>query len=102
MAALELDEYIRLGNIKNSVNFPNVSVPFTGGSRVCLCHDNVPDMISKISGTFSAQGINIDNLVDQTRGDNAYSVIDVNTDVPESVINALSAIKGVNRVRVIK
>lgn len=102
MAALELDEYIRLGNIKNSVNFPNVSVPFAGGSRVCLCHDNVPDMISKISGTFSGQGINIENLTDQTRGDNAYAIVDVNADIPETVITALKAIKGVNRVRVIK
>jgi len=102
MAALELDEYIRFGNIKNSVNFPNVSVPFTGGSRVCVCHDNIPDMIAKISGTFSGQGINIDNLTDQSRGDNAYSIVDVSADVTDSVVNALTAIKGVNRVRVIK
>ena len=102
MAALELDEYVRFGNIKNSVNFPNVSVPFTGGSRVCVCHDNIPDMIAKISGTFSGQGINIDNLTDQSRGDNAYSIVDVSADVTDSVVNALVAIKGVNRVRVIK
>jgi len=59
-------------------------------------------MISKISGTFSGQGINIENLTDQARGDNAYAIVDVNADVPESVVAALNAIKGVNRVRVIK
>ena len=58
-------------------------------------------MISKISGTFSAQGINIENLIDQARGDNAYAIVDVNGEVPATVVNALGAIKGVNRVRVI-
>ena len=101
MAAQELDDYLRYGNIKNSVNFPNVSIPYTGRSRVCLFHDNVPDMIAKISGAFSSQGINIENLTDQTRGDNAYTIVEMNGKVPSTVVDTLNAIDGVNRVRVI-
>ena len=101
MAAQELDDYIRYGNIKNSVNFPNVAIPYTGCARVCLFHDNVPDMIAKISGAFSSQGINIENLTDQTKGDNAYTIIEINGKVPQIVVDTLNAIDGVNRVRVI-
>ncbi len=101
MAALELDEYIRYGNIKNSVNFPNVNIPYTGATRVCLFHDNIPDMIAQISGAFSSQGVNIENLIDQTKNDNAYTIIEINGQVPAAVVDKLNAIDGVNRVRVI-
>ena len=101
MAANELDTYLRTGNIKNSVNFPNVDIPYFGGKRVCVFHDNIPDMIAQISGAFSAQGINIENLSDLAKGDNAYTVIDINGELPEAVLNQLNSINGVNRVRVI-
>ncbi len=101
MAARELDQYVRYGNIKNSVNFPNVNIPYTGAARVCLFHDNIPDMIAQISGAFSSEGVNIENLIDQAKGDNAYTVIEINGKVPAAVVEKLNAINGVNRVRVI-
>ncbi len=102
MAARELDQYLRYGNIKNSVNFPNVSIPYTGAARVCLFHENVPDMIAQISGAFSSQGVNIENLLDQARGETAYTIVEINGDVPAAVVDKLNAINGVYRVRVIK
>ena len=102
MAARELDQYLRYGNIKNSVNFPNVSIPYTGAARVCLFHENIPDMIAQISGAFSSEGVNIENLLDQARGETAYTIIEINGDVPAAVVDKLNAINGVYRVRVIK
>ncbi len=101
MAAKELDEYLRSGNIQNSVNFPNVVVPYTGLERVCVFHDNIPEMIAKISGVFAEQKINIESLNDQAKGENAYTIIDVNGKIPEDTVEKLNAIDGVNRVRVI-
>ncbi len=101
MAAKELDEYLTSGNITNSVNFPNVVVPYTGLARVCIFHDNIPEMIAKISGVFAELKINIESLNDQAKGENAYTIIDVNGDIPEAVLDKLIAIDGVNRVRVI-
>ena len=101
MAAKELDEYLTSGNIRNSVNFPNVVVPYTGLARVCIFHDNIPEMIAKISGVFAELKINIESLNDQAKGENAYTIIDVNGDIPEAVLDKLIAIDGVNRVRVI-
>ena len=102
MAADQIDSYIRTGNIKNSVNFPDVSVPFAGSTRVCIFHDNIPNMIAQISTAFSDEKINIENLVGMTRGDNAYSIIDIDTDLPVKTLNRLNMIKGINRVRIIK
>ena len=101
MAAKELDEYLRSGNITNSVNFPNVVVPYTGLARVCIFHDNIPEMIAKISGVFAELKINIESLNDQAKGENAYTIIDVNGEIPDAVLDKLIAIDGVNRVRVI-
>ena len=88
--------------LKNSVNFPDVSVPFAGSTRVCIFHDNIPNMIAQISTAFSDEKINIENLVGMTRGDNAYSIIDIDTDLPVQILNRLNMIKGINRVRIIK
>ena len=101
MAAKELDEYLRYGNIKNSVNFPNVNIPYDGKTRVCIFHDNVPEMIAKITNVISGKGLNIENFNDQSRGENAYSIIEINGEVPADVVDAIKAIPSVNRVRVI-
>ena len=101
MAAKELNEYLTCGNISNSVNFPNVVVPYTGLARVCIFHDNIPEMIAKISGAFAELKINIESLNDQAKGENAYTIIDINGEIPQAVVDKLIAIDGVNRVRVI-
>ena len=101
MAAIQLDDYIRHGNIKNSVNFPAVSMPESTGYRVCVLHKNVPAMISKITQSLSEHGINIENMTNKSRGDVAYSMFDVCTPVPESVIDDINAIDGIIRGRFI-
>ena len=101
MAAVELDEYLRYGNIKNSVNFPNVSMPVSGDKRICVIHANVPNVISQITTILGETGANIENMMNKSKGDNAYTVVDVTGSVADDVISKLSAIEGVYRVRVI-
>lgn len=101
MAANELDEYIKTGNIKNSVNFPSLSIPHTEASRICLIHRNVPAMLSKITNLISEENINIENLVNGAKGDFAYTMVETNANVSEKAIKALFEIEGMVRIRVI-
>ena len=101
MAALELDDYLRYGNIKNSVNFPNLSMPMSGDKRVCVLHANIPTMLSQITAILSDVGVNIENLTNKSKGDNAYTVVDVTGDVPADAVAKLTTVDGVVRVRVI-
>ena len=101
MAALELDEYLRYGNIKNSVNYPNVSMPMGGDKRICVLHANVPTMISQITSALSENGTNIENMINKSRGDNAYTMVDINGEVCEKALAKLEEIDGVRKVRVI-
>ena len=102
MAVQEMDEYIRYGNIRNSVNFPAVSMPFGGKQRVCVLHQNIPAQISQITTLLSQSGANIENMINKSRGDNAYSMFDMTgKDVPEETIRALAKIDGVLKVRMI-
>ena len=99
MAALELDDYLRYGNIKNSVNYPNVSMPMSGDKRVCVFHANVPTILSQITTILA--GVNIENMTNKSKGDNAYTVVDVTGDVSAETVDKLNAVDGVVRVRVI-
>ena len=101
MAAIELDEYLRCGNIKNSVNFPNVAMPMSGDKRICVLHANVPNVISQITAIVGETGANIENMMNKSKGDNAYTLVDVTGNVADDVIAKLSAIEGAWRVRVI-
>ena len=101
MAALELDDYLRYGNIKNSVNFPNLTMPMSDDARICVLHANVPGIISQITTAVGEAGINIENMMNKSKGDNAYTVLDVAGDVSADVNAKLCAITGVYRVRVI-
>lgn len=102
MAAVELDNYLRYGNIKNSVNFPAVEMPMTTGVRVCVLHANVPAILSQITTVLSEVGINIENLTNKSKGDNAYTVLDITGDVNADAVAKIEAIADVYRVRVIK
>ena len=102
MAAEELDEYLALGNIRNSVNYPAASMPKSGVARICVLHANVPAVLSGISGACGAKGINIENMLNKSRGDNAYTMLDVAADIGADVLATIEAIEGVRRVRVIK
>ena len=102
MGAMELVDFLENGNIKNSVNMPNVSVAKSGTCRITVIHKNQPNMISTITDTISKDGVNIASFEDKNRGDIAYAIIDCDTDVSANVETDIKAIDGVIRVRVIK
>lgn len=102
MAAKELVDFLTCGNIKNSVNYPAVAIPFTGAPRICIAHKNVANMLSRMTSVVSAEGINIENLSNGSKGDYAYTIIEIGVNVPEKVVSAIQAIDGVIKVRVIE
>ncbi len=99
MAALELIDYLENGNIKNSVNLPAASMPKSNLSRICIIHKNVPTIISQISTLMG--GMNIENMLNKSRGDYAYTMLDVNGEPDDATEAKLCGIDGVIRVRVI-
>lgn len=102
MAAKELIEYMENGNIINSVNYPSCELPRTAGAtRITVLHKNVPNMISSITAAFAAKGLNIENMVNKSRGDYACTILDV-ANADEASAEELKAIDGVIKVRVIK
>lgn len=101
MAAEEIDDYLKNGNIKNSVNLPNVTMERSGMNRICLIHKNIPGMLTNIMPVFSKDGINIENMTNKSRGEFAYSVFDVNSEVNEKAVEELKNLDGMIRVRVL-
>lgn len=101
MAANELIAYLEKGSIINSVNMPNVELGDVNGVRVCVIHKNVTNMIAQISSCFSNAGLNIDQLVNNSRGDYAYTVIDL-PEVNDDIVKAIEDIDAVISVRIIK
>lgn len=99
MAADELVAYLESGNIINSVNFPNAEMN-AAGKKVCVMHKNVPAIISSITTLFGGAGVNIDNMLNKSRGDYAYTMLDV-ADADDAIVAKISEIEGVIRVRVI-
>jgi len=102
MAAREMDDYLTTGNIKNSVNLPNVVLERTGKARICIIHRNIPGMLTTIMPLFAKDHVNIENMMNKSAGAYAYSVFDVNCDIPDVVIRDLESVDGVLRVRVIQ
>lgn len=100
MAARELREYLEKGNIINSVNFPRCEAELTNDKRICIIHHNKPNMISQFSSIMASEGINIEHFLNKSKGDNAYTMMDLDT-VPESAIEKLKNVDGVIRLRVI-
>ncbi len=101
MAANELIDYIENGNIKNSVNFPNAIMNATG-TKVCILHKNVPTIIAQITSAVGEAGLNIDNMVNASKKDYAYTMLDVAGDVTDAVAEKMSSVDGIIKVRVIK
>ncbi|GAB5081066.1 3-phosphoglycerate dehydrogenase family protein [Hominimerdicola sp. 21CYCFAH17_S] len=98
MAANELINYIEYGTIKNSVNFPNAELAKTGDALVCVLHKNTPAIITQVTAAVSDKGANIENLVNKSKKDLAYTMLDVNGDVD---IEAIKAVDGVVNVRIL-
>lgn len=104
MAAEELIDYIENGNITNSVNMPNISMPKSGDARICVIHKNVPAVINKISGVISEANINISNMLNKSRKDFAYTMLDMDekdSGKIEAIRKAIDEMPEVIRVRVI-
>ena len=101
MAACQLDDYLKNGNIKNSVNYPNVEMPRSALARICVLHQNVPSILTKITAAVADEGLNIENMTNKSKGENAYTVLDVSSAPSEDAIARISAVEGINRVRVI-
>ena len=101
MAVRELEDYLVNGNIRNSVNMPNLVQEWSGVARLCMIHENVPAMLTNIMTTLSDDGINVENMTNKSRKDVAYTVVDVNTRIADDVANQLRAIPGMIRVRVL-
>jgi D-3-phosphoglycerate dehydrogenase / 2-oxoglutarate reductase len=105
MAARQVKEFLETGNIRNSVNFPNASLPYTGKRRVAVFHQNVPNMVGQITGAISNYNLNIADMVNRSRGEYAYTMIDidnkVNGDVIPGLIEKITQIDAIVNVRVI-
>ncbi len=101
MAANELKNYLETGNIVNSVNLPNISLPRSGASRICVIHLNVSGMMSKLSTILSEAGVNIENMINGSRKDYAYTIFDSTYEVEDDLAAKLATIPDVIRVRVI-
>ncbi len=103
MAVKQIVDYVENGNIKNSVNYPACDMGVCAeAARVAINHKNIPDMLTRFTGVFSAKGINITDMISKSKGDWAYSMLDVAAPISDDIVEALKAVDGVVRVRVIK
>ena len=100
MVADQVKSYLEEGNITNSVNFPEVVMPYAEGCRIGIVNSNVPNMVGQISTAMASAGLNIVDMLNKSKGDLAYTLTDVDKSVPESVIKAIADIKGVLAVRI--
>ena len=98
MAVKEIRDYLETGTIRNSVNFPNLKVPYEGGYRICMIHKNIPNMIASITSTVKC---NIENMGNRSKGDYAYTIVDAAEQPTEENLNSLRAIEGMISVRTI-
>lgn len=103
MAVNQTMDYLENGSIVNSVNYPNTPLPpcAGNGTRLAVLHENVPNVLSQLTAFIGNAGININNLVNNAREHNAYTVMDLSDSAPENTSEALFAIEGVRRVRVL-
>jgi D-3-phosphoglycerate dehydrogenase len=102
MVADTVKDYLENGNIKNSVNFPEVSLPRAPKtSRICIANSNVPNMVGQISTILAGASLNISELLNKSRGEYAYTVIDTDGAVDDAVLDKIRAISGVLAARVI-
>ena len=99
MVSEQIADYLESGNILNSVNFPNVAMPRESAFRLAIANANVPNMLGQISTALAGAGLNIHNMVNKSKGDMAFTLVDVDSAVPDGVIAQLTAIQGVLRIR---
>jgi len=101
MVVDQVRDYLEQGTILNAVNFPNVEMPRESPHRLAIANANVPNMLGQISSSMAQAGLNIHNMVNKSRGEMAYTLVDVDSSVDESVVRAIAGIEGVLSVRAI-
>ena len=102
MAVSEIRNYLENGNIRNSVNFPNCDMGVKGEyGRITILHRNVPNMLGQFTGIFAKDNINIEDMTNKSKGQYAYTMIDVSSEITDAVVADLNTIADVLRVRVI-
>ena len=101
MAAQELKDYLENGNIRNAVNLPSLVQDWSGETRLCIIHRNVPNMLASVTTVLSREHVNVENMTNKSRGEYAYTIVDVSARVGDAVANELRAIDGILRVRVL-
>ena len=102
MAAQELRDYLETGNIRNSVNLPTLEQDWSGEARLCIIHRNIPNMLASIMNTLAKDSVNVENMTNKSKGNYAYTIVDVGQRVGDAVADEIRAVDGVLRVRVLK
>jgi D-3-phosphoglycerate dehydrogenase len=101
IVAERVKDFLENGNIRHSVNFPDVMMPRTEGMRLGIANENVPNMVGQISGALAEAGLNIVDLLNKSRGNYAYTLVDLNSAVPEETLARIRSIQGVLSARII-
>lgn len=102
MAAHELKDYIENGNIKNSVNFPDASLPQSGDYRLCVLHKNEPGIVAKLATVVADEKLNIANMINKSKGEYAYTIIEINGSLPKTSVEKVASLDNIIRTRVIE
>lgn len=101
MAANEIRDYLEWGNIRNSVNMPELALNPSACNRICIINRNVPNMVAKIASKLGECGINIENMANKARGNHAYTIVETNDTIDQAAIEEIRRSEGIIRVRVI-
>lgn len=102
MAVDQITDFLENGNIVNSVNFPAISLPASDKHRLTIAHKNIAGIVSKLTSAFANEDVNIDNMVNKSKGEYAYTIIETDTEPSPEAIEALKKISGIIRIRVLK
>ena len=102
MAAHELKDYIENGNITNSVNYPDASLPHSGDYRLCVLHKNTPGIVAQLATVVADEKLNIENMVNKSKGDYAYTIIEIKGALPQSSVEKVAKLDNIIRTRVIE
>lgn len=103
MAVKEIKDFMENGNIRNSVNYPACDLgPVTSEGRVAVCHKNIPNMLGQLTSILALEGVNISNMMNKSRGDYSYTLLDTDVAVSATAVEKITAVEGVLKVRVVK
>ena len=102
MASKQLIDYIENGNINNSVNYPSCSMPRTTDTRLVILHKNITNILAQITTAVGKENVNIANLTNQSKGEYAVTILDIDQEASEQAISHIKEVEGIIKVRVIK